>query len=59
VALVRDGQWLYDIPTSYDGWYGAVDLEPGTYSIGIRHPETGQEVWHNVTVQAGQVTNGP
>lgn len=59
VALIKDGQWLRDLPTSYDGWYGAVDLEPGVYNVLIRHPITGGEVLHEVVVNAGAVTNGP
>ncbi len=59
VGLIKDGQWISHIPTSYDGWYGAVDLEPGVYTILIKDPETGEEVWHEVVVQAGLVTNGP
>jgi uncharacterized lipoprotein YddW (UPF0748 family) len=59
VSIVRDGQWLFDVPTGYDGWYGVVDLEPGHYNIVIQDPETGAEVWHEVMVNAGAVTNGP
>jgi hypothetical protein len=58
VSLIKDGQWLRDLPTSFDGWYGAVDLEPGWYNVLIRHPEAG-EVMHGVLIEAGQVTNGP
>lgn len=59
VSLLKDGQWVRDIPTSYDGWYGAVDLEPGFYQVYIEHPTTGESVQHEVAVQAGLVTNGP
>jgi hypothetical protein len=58
VALAKDGQWLRDLPTGYDGWYGAVDLEPGVYQVVIQHPTAGQ-VTHDVVIQAGMVTNGP
>lgn len=59
VSLVKDGQWLRDLPTGYDGWYGAVDLEPGWYNILVKHPQTGAEVWHQVLIEPGKVTNGP
>lgn len=59
VSLVKDGKWLRDIPTAYDGWYGAVDLEPGTYQVVVKHPSNGKEAWHQVIVEAGRVTNGP
>jgi hypothetical protein len=58
VSLVKDGQWVGDVPTSYDGWYGAVDLQPGWYNVVIKHPTAG-EVVHDVLIEPGQVTNGP
>lgn len=59
VSLVKDGTWLRDVPTGYDGWYGAVDLEPGTYDILVKHPTSGKEAWYTVVIEAGRVTNGP
>lgn len=59
VMLFRDGAWLRNISTSYDGWYGAIDLEPGEYEVYIEHPTTGEVVRHTVVVYAGAVTQGP
>lgn len=58
VALFKDGNWVRDLTASYDGWYGAVDLEPGTYTVVIHGPD-GRTVEHSVFIQAGRVTNGP
>lgn len=59
VLLFHNGEWLRNISTSYDGWYGAVDLEPGEYEVYIEHPSTGEAVRHTVNVAAGAVTLGP
>ncbi|NJK80186.1 MAG: hypothetical protein HC914_09900, partial [Chloroflexaceae bacterium] len=59
VSLLKDGQWVRDIPTSYDGWYGTIDLEPGAYSIYIENPLTSESVQHEVIIEVGRVTNGP
>lgn len=59
VSLIKDGQWIANLPTSYDGWYGAVDLEPGRYNVLVKNQQTGAEVMHEVIIEAGLVTNGP
>lgn len=59
VSLVKDGQWVRDVPTAYDGWYGAVDLDPGWYTIIVKHPATGAEAAYDVLIEPGKVTNGP
>lgn len=59
VSLIKDGQWVRDVRTSYDGWYGAVDLEPGWYQVLVRHPVFNTEAMYDVLVEAGKVTNGP
>jgi uncharacterized lipoprotein YddW (UPF0748 family) len=43
---------------SADGWYGAVDLEPGTYLLLVEAPD-GRKAEYQVPVIAGQVTSGP
>lgn len=58
VALFKDGNWVRDLTASYDGWYGAVDLEPGLYTIVINGPDE-RSVQHEVFVDVGAVTNGP
>ncbi len=59
VLLFRNGEWVRNARTGYDGWYGAVDLEPGEYQVVIEHPQTGGRAVHTVAVLAGAVTQGP
>jgi uncharacterized lipoprotein YddW (UPF0748 family) len=60
VSLVRDGTWVTDLPVSEDGWYGAVNLEPGTYSIVITTPDGREAVHENsVVIHPGMVAYGP
>ncbi len=58
VSLFKEGNWVRDISASYDGWYGTVDLDPGTYTILIQAGD-GRSVQHDVYVQPGLVTSGP
>lgn len=59
VSLVRDGSWVRDISAQGDGWYGAVDLEPGPYTIVVHHPDGVRQGFYDVVIKAGLVTNGP
>ncbi|RRR75496.1 MAG: hypothetical protein EI684_04505 [Candidatus Viridilinea halotolerans] len=56
VSLVRNGEWLRDIFASVDGWYGAVELPPGEYTIVIHHPDGRQHVRYT-EIYAGLVSS--
>jgi len=59
VSLIKGDTWVRDLPASADGWYGAVELEPGTYSIRVYDPGTEREAWyHGVEVWPGLVSYG-
>ena len=58
ITLFRDGAWVRDLTAAVDGWYGAVDLAPGSYSIQIRDSRNGQQRQiDGVQVNAGSVTS--
>lgn len=38
IMLIRDGVWQSDLTAAVDGWYGAVELPPGNYTVIIRDP---------------------
>lgn len=57
VTLFREGAWVREFTGAVDGWYGAVELAPGSYTVIIRDPATGQEAQQQVIVRAGQVTS--
>lgn len=60
IVLFRDGVWLREFNASTDGWYGAVELEPGHYSIAINDPRKPErKTVVEVDVRAGAVTSGP
>ncbi len=60
VSLVHNGSWLRDIYSSADGWYGAVELPPGAYTIIVHDPANPErQAFYDVAIQAGFVTNGP
>jgi uncharacterized lipoprotein YddW (UPF0748 family) len=54
VSLLRDGTWVGDLQAQYDGWYGAIELQPGNYTIVIQSGDR-QNVLET-TIQPGQVT---
>lgn len=59
ISLVKDGTWSHDIFASMDGWYGAVELEPGTYTLIVTDPRDGRQTqYDNVVVTPGQVAFG-
>lgn len=58
VSLFKDGNWVRDMTAAYDGWYGAVELEPGNYTVVIRGPND-RTIEHQVVIKAGMVMNGP
>lgn len=59
VSLVKDGTWVRDITASVDGWYGAVELEPGDYTIVVRSPtDDRQASYEHVIVHPGVVAHG-
>lgn len=59
ISLFRNGAWERDLSASADGWFGAVELPPGAYTILVRNPAAERAVEYNVTVHAGLVANGP
>lgn len=56
VTLIRDGQWLRDIGAGGDGWYGAVELPPGAYTVIITAGDGSQAVYQT-TVSPGLVAS--
>ena len=56
VSLIRDGVWLRDIYASADGWFGAVELLPGAYTIAITRAD-GKQNWRFTTITPGLVTS--
>lgn len=56
VTLFRDGVWLRDLYASADGWFGAVELPPGSYSIIITRAD-GRQAVYAAPVRAGLVTS--
>lgn len=56
VTLIREGQWLRDISASGDGWFGAVELPPGNYTVVITRGD-GKQEWRQAVVNPGVVTS--
>jgi hypothetical protein len=59
MTLLLNGGWAREFTGAVDGWYGAVDLAPGSYTIVIQDPHSGEQAQYGVVVRAGQVTSGP
>ncbi len=60
ITLFRDGIWAREFTASSDGWYGAVELEPGNYTVVVRRPTDGATAQiEGLAVRPGQVTSGP
>lgn len=60
VTLFRDGAWVREFTAAVDGWYGAVELEPGTYTVQLRNPRDGHvRQIDGVQVGVGRVTSAP
>lgn len=57
VTLIRDGQWLGDIYSTGDGWFGAVELPPGPYTVVITRSSDGHQSAIQTTITPGQVTS--
>lgn len=56
VTLIRDGVWLRDIAASADGWFGAVELPPGNYTVVVTRGD-GRQTWLNAPIRPGLVTS--
>jgi hypothetical protein len=56
VTIIHNGNWLRDIYAAADGWYGAVDLPPGNYTVIITDADGRQNVI-NTVITPGVVTN--
>jgi uncharacterized lipoprotein YddW (UPF0748 family) len=56
VTLIHEGQWLRDIAAAGDGWFGAVELPPGQYTVVVTLAD-GRQEWRQATVTAGLVTS--
>jgi uncharacterized lipoprotein YddW (UPF0748 family) len=59
MTLFLNGGWAREFTGAVDGWYGAVDLAPGSYTIVVQDPHSGEQAQYGVVVRAGQVTSGP
>jgi uncharacterized lipoprotein YddW (UPF0748 family) len=59
VSLFREGVWQRDLSASFDGWFGAVDLEPGSYTALVRSPAGGRTAEIALEVLPGLVASGP
>lgn len=57
VSLFHNGAWLRDIRAESDGWFGAVELPPGVYTVIITHPDGRQTRHDQVLVQPGLVSS--
>ncbi len=58
VSLIKDGQWVRDVTASVDGWYGAVELEPGTYAVLVKAADGREAIYEGVSVVPGVVAHG-
>lgn len=56
VTLIHEGAWLGDIYATADGWFGAVELPPGRYTIVVTRGDGAQAVYE-ATVRAGLVSS--
>jgi len=56
VTLIRDGVWLRDIAAMGDGWFGAVELPPGQYTIVVTSAD-GRQSWMQAPIYPGLVTS--
>jgi len=56
VSLIRDGVWLRDISAAVDGWFGAVELPAGAYTIIVTRAD-GKQSWHTTTITPGMVSS--
>lgn len=57
VTVSRKGETVAETTTDGNGWFGAVDLEPGSYQVRVPAAETSGRRTRVVTVQAGNVTD--
>jgi len=56
VTLIREGQWLKDIGSGPDGWFGAVELPPGRYTV-VFTTWDGRQGAVETTITPGLVTS--
>ncbi|NJN19344.1 MAG: family 10 glycosylhydrolase [Oscillochloris sp.] len=56
ITIIHEGQWLYDISAGTDGWYGAVELPPGSYTIVVTAADGRQQAYPTV-ITPGLVTS--
>jgi hypothetical protein len=56
ISLIRDGVWLRDLAAAGDGWFGAVELPPGNYSVVVTLPD-GRQEWRQTVVRPGLVSS--
>lgn len=56
VSLIHEGQWLKDIYSGADGWFGAVELPPGRYTVVVTRADGRQGVVET-TVMPGLVSS--
>lgn len=56
IALVHNGQWLRDVYAAADGWYGAIELPPGQYTVVITRAD-GRQSFAAIGVYPGLVAS--
>jgi uncharacterized lipoprotein YddW (UPF0748 family) len=55
VTLFRDGVWAGDLQAQADGWYGAVELAPGRYTVVVQQGD--RSATYETEIRAGLVTS--
>ncbi len=55
ITLLQNASPVRDLTAASDGWYGAVDLPPGSYTVVIQAGDN-RTAQHTTTVHAGTVT---
>jgi uncharacterized lipoprotein YddW (UPF0748 family) len=55
ITLFREGVWLGELQAYADGWYGAVELPPGRYSVVVQQGD--QSATYETEIRAGLVTS--
>ena len=56
-ALTLTGPESRSLQTDGSGWFGAVDLPPGTYLLSAEHLSTGVSLSQTLTITAGDLTD--
>jgi uncharacterized lipoprotein YddW (UPF0748 family) len=58
VWVIKGDTWVTDLVATYDGWFGMIELEPGSYTIIVHDPEDeSNKIEYQIEIVPGQVTN--